>query len=34
LAGAVVFRLGLMSKPMLVTLPLVMLLLDWWPLAE
>jgi Flp pilus assembly protein TadD len=26
------FALGLMSKPMLVTLPLVMLLLDWWPL--
>jgi protein O-mannosyl-transferase len=24
--------LGLMSKPMLVTLPCVMLLLDWWPL--
>ncbi|MGA3285011.1 MAG: tetratricopeptide repeat protein [Verrucomicrobiota bacterium] len=26
------FALGLMSKPVLVTLPLVMLLLDWWPL--
>jgi Flp pilus assembly protein TadD len=26
------FALGLMSKPMLVTWPLVMLLLDWWPL--
>jgi predicted negative regulator of RcsB-dependent stress response len=26
------FALGLMSKPMLVTLPLVLLLLDWWPL--
>jgi Tfp pilus assembly protein PilF len=26
------FALGLMSKPMLVTLPFVMLLLDWWPL--
>jgi Flp pilus assembly protein TadD len=26
------FGLGLMSKPMLVTLPFVMLLLDWWPL--
>jgi len=25
------FMLGLMSKPMLVTLPLVMLLLDFWP---
>ena len=28
----VCFALGLMSKSMLVTLPLVMLLLDWWPL--
>jgi Tfp pilus assembly protein PilF len=28
------FALGLMSKPMLVTLPLVMLLLDWWPLRR
>jgi hypothetical protein len=28
------FALGLMSKPMLVTLPLVMLLLDWWPLER
>jgi tetratricopeptide (TPR) repeat protein len=26
------FMLGLMSKPMLVTLPLVMLLIDFWPL--
>jgi Flp pilus assembly protein TadD len=26
------FALGLMSKPMLVTLPFLMLLLDWWPL--
>jgi tetratricopeptide (TPR) repeat protein len=26
------FALGLMSKPMLVTLPLIMLLLDFWPL--
>ena len=26
------FVLGLMSKPMLVTLPLVMLMLDYWPL--
>ena len=30
----VFFALGLMSKPMLVTLPLVMLLLDWWPLQR
>jgi len=28
----VCFALGLMSKPMLVTLPLVLLLLDYWPL--
>ena len=27
------FALGLMCKPMLVTLPVVMLLLDWWPLG-
>ena len=27
-----VFALGLMAKPMLVTLPLVLLLLDYWPL--
>ena len=26
--------LGLMSKPMLVTLPLALLLLDWWPLGR
>ena len=29
----VVFALGLMCKPMLVTLPLVLLLLDYWPLG-
>ena len=30
----VFFTLGLMAKPMLVTLPFVMLLLDWWPLQR
>lgn len=29
-----VFGLGLMSKPMLVTLPFVLLLLDYWPLCR
>jgi len=28
------FALGLMCKPMLVTLPFVLLLLDWWPLGR
>lgn len=28
------FILGIMSKPMLVTLPFVLLLLDWWPLER
>jgi Tfp pilus assembly protein PilF len=28
------FALGLMAKPMLVTLPLVMLMLDYWPLGR
>jgi Tfp pilus assembly protein PilF len=28
------FALGLMAKPMLVTLPLLLLLLDYWPLAR
>lgn len=28
------FAIGLMAKPMLVTLPFVMLLLDWWPLKR
>ena len=30
----VVFTLGLMAKPMLVTLPFVLLLLDYWPLRR
>jgi protein O-mannosyl-transferase len=28
------FTLGLMAKPMLVTLPVILLLLDWWPLER
>jgi protein O-mannosyl-transferase len=34
LAVVVLFGLGLMAKPMLVTLPLVLLLLDYWPLGR
>jgi tetratricopeptide (TPR) repeat protein len=34
LTMALVVALGLMSKPMLVTLPLVLLLLDYWPLRR
>jgi protein O-mannosyl-transferase len=34
LGVALVFVLGLMSKPMLVTLPLVLLVLDYWPLSR
>ena len=34
LAALVIFALGLMSKPMLVTLPFALLLLDYWPLAR
>jgi tetratricopeptide (TPR) repeat protein len=30
----ILFTLGLMSKPMLVTLPFVLLLLDFWPLGR
>src|SRR5215510_7097314 len=31
---AMLFALGLMAKPMLVTLPFVLLLLDYWPLGR
>ncbi|HBG25918.1 MAG: hypothetical protein A2Y10_00685 [Planctomycetes bacterium GWF2_41_51] len=34
LAAIILFALGLMSKPMLVTLPFVLLLLDYWPLER
>lgn len=34
LAVLILFALGLMSKPMLVTLPAVLLLLDYWPLGR
>lgn len=34
LACAFVFALGLMSKPMLVTVPFLLLLLDYWPLQR
>jgi tetratricopeptide (TPR) repeat protein len=34
LAALVLFILGLMSKPMLVTVPFVLLLLDYWPLER
>jgi tetratricopeptide (TPR) repeat protein len=34
LAVAALFALGLLSKPMLVTLPCVFLLLDYWPLGR
>ena len=34
LAVVGLFALGLMAKPMLVTLPLVLLLLDFWPLGR
>ena len=34
LAVALCLALGLMSKPMLVTVPLVLLLLDYWPLKR
>ncbi|HEV2691966.1 MAG TPA: tetratricopeptide repeat protein [Verrucomicrobiae bacterium] len=31
---AMLFTLGLLAKPMLVTLPVILLLLDFWPLAR
>ena len=34
LAVMALFALGLMAKPMLVTLPFVLLLLDYWPLGR
>jgi tetratricopeptide (TPR) repeat protein len=34
LVSLTLFTLGLMSKPMLVTLPFVLLLLDYWPLQR
>jgi protein O-mannosyl-transferase len=34
LSVIVLFALGLMAKPMLVTLPFVLLLLDYWPLGR
>jgi protein O-mannosyl-transferase len=34
LAVVVLFAAGLASKPMVITLPLVLLLLDYWPLAR
>ena len=29
-----IFVLGLMAKPMVMTLPVILLLLDWWPLGR
>jgi protein O-mannosyl-transferase len=34
LTVGVVFTLGLMSKPMLITVPFILLLLDYWPLGR
>ena len=34
LAAPVLFALALMAKPMPLTLPLLLLLLDWWPLGR
>jgi Flp pilus assembly protein TadD len=34
LTMSILFACGLMSKPMLVTTPAILLLLDWWPLGR
>jgi tetratricopeptide (TPR) repeat protein len=34
ITSLIIFALGLMAKPMLVTLPFVLLLLDYWPLGR
>ena len=34
LVVAILFAMGLMSKPMVITLPFVLLLLDYWPLGR
>src|SRR5271157_2887940 len=34
IGSVVLFALGLMAKPMLVTLPFILLLLDYWPLQR
>ena len=34
LVVAILFTMGLMSKPMVITLPFVLLLLDYWPLGR
>ncbi|HEY6837644.1 MAG TPA: tetratricopeptide repeat protein [Geobacteraceae bacterium] len=34
LAVLALFVLGLLAKPMVVTLPLILLLVDWWPLGR
>ena len=34
LVVVLLFALGLMAKPMLVTLPFLLVLLDWWPLGR
>jgi len=33
-AVIILFALGLMAKPMVITLPFTLLLLDWWPLGR